>query len=351
VVLEKKKIFKEKMKRLIPLFLIVAAIVGIAIYMSSQRDVSKTTGDQADFAISDTSAIGKIIIADRLGNVIKLERKSGNYWELNEKYRARPDAVDVLMKTFRNIYVQRPVAKEAQEQVNRVMAGGSKKVEIYDQSGELTKIWYVGHATMDKKGTYMLLETPKMGKSPSAFIMDMKGFIGMLNTRFFTNENEWRSVVLLEYPQMNLEEIEVIYPSAPDSSFRITYDGGNAISLFSYPEQERIARFDTNLVKDYMLNFKLVSFENYRTGLSESQEDSVMASVPYQIIRIKDESNRHEIRLWPKKAPENQMNEAGDAAAIIDRERIYAASQSGELALAQRYVWDKFRAPLQAFAP
>jgi hypothetical protein len=33
----------------------------------------------------------------------------------------------------------------------------------------------------------------------------------------------------------------------------------------------------------------------------------------------------------------------------VDRQRVYASFNDGELALAQRFVWDNFRAPLQAF--
>ena len=76
---------------------------------------------------------------------------------LNDIYPARFDAVDTLLKTFINVYIQRPVPKETLGQVSKVMASSAKKVEIYDLDNDLIKTWYVGHATMDKKGTFMLL--------------------------------------------------------------------------------------------------------------------------------------------------------------------------------------------------
>lgn len=337
------------MKKLIPLLILVVIVAGLAYYFSTSVN-PKATADKAqtDFAIADTSDIGAIFIADRSGNTATLNRTSEG-WTINDKYPAREDAVALLLKTFKNIYIQRPVPKEGQEQVNRVMSTGSNKVEIYDLKGDLIKTWYVGHATMDKKGTYMLLETPKGGRSEAAYIMDMRGFLGMLNTRFFTNESEWRSTGIIKYPDMNLEEIEVIYPNAPEESFKIVYNGGNDIELYAYGNSTPVPDFDTTLVKDYMLNFKVASFENYETGLSPASEDSVVALIPYQIIRIKDPIQQREIKIWKQEPTEGEMEVDGETPAIEDRERVYAICDNRELAVAQRFAWDKFRAPFYVF--
>jgi len=335
------------MKKILPFAILVLVIVAVAYYMSSKNTGSTSRVDQTDFAIKDTSQIGKIFIADSKGRTITLTRKAG-YWMADETYRARPDAIRILLITFRNIYVQRPVPKEGREQVNRVMAGSAKKVEIYDLEGEWIKTWYVGHGTMDKKGTNMLLETPEYGKAEAPYVMDKKGFLGILDTRFFTDLDEWRSVRVLEYENMNLSEIHVDYPTDPAASFSIEYGGGNDIRLFAKGSDKPFSTFDTLMVKDYMLNFKLASFENFKTGLTPVQTDSVMMKTPFQVIRIVDEKREREIKLWSKAPPPGQT-EMDHTASEVDRERIYAAAEDGELALAQRLVWDPFRAPLQAF--
>lgn len=337
------------MKKIVLLLLLLAIVGGIAIYLSVADDPFRSEGvEQSDFAITDTASIGKILIADRSGRRIVVTRER-NKWLLNGQYPAREDAVQTLLRTFKNIYIQRPVAREAQEQVNTVMASSSKKVEIYNLDNKLIKTWYVGHATMDKKGTYMLLETPKRGKSSAPFIMDMKGFIGMLNTRFFLDENEWRSTLLLSYPEMNIDKIEVDYPSDQVSSFKVEYGGENEIKLFR-SDDTPVPVFDTLTLKDYMLNYKKMAFENYRTELSPFQIDSILSTNPFQIIRITDPSGKHEIKLWPKKAPSFATAEKADTLGL-DHERIFATYNDGEIALAQRFVWDKFRAPIGAFLP
>jgi len=339
------------MKKIFPLLVAVLVVVGVAIYFSYNISPNTTARqDQTDFVVKDTANVGKIFIADNKGREITLTREPGG-WMVNGMYKAREDAAWLLLHTFHNVYIQRPVAKEAQEQVNRVMAGSAKKVEIYDLDGKWIKTWYVGHGTMDKKGTYMLLETPEFGRSAAPYILDMRGFLGMLDTRFFTNLSEWRSTRILEYGDMQLKEVDVSYPSQPETSFKIKFGGGNDIQLFHPKSEEPITRFDTAKVKDYMLNFKLASFENYNTLLTEAQEDSVKNLVPYQIIKVTDANQTREIRLWSRPAPEGQTEIDRTIPATLDRERIYASVNMGELAFAQRLTWDNFKAPIQAFLP
>lgn len=340
---------RKNVKKVLPLAILVAILVGVAYFVSQQDSKSTTRKDQTNFAIEDTSLVGKIFIADAKGRKVTLTREEDGAWMADKKYIARPDAVRLLLITFKNVYVQRPVPADAQEQVNRVMAGSAKKVEVYDLNGKWMKTWYVGYGTMDKKGTYMLLETPEYGKAAAPYILDKKGFLGMLDTRFFTNLEEWRSTVVFTYPDLDLSEIHVTYPTSPDSSFRIEYGGGNDIKLFARGSDRPFSQFDTSLVKDYMMNYKLASFENFNTELTPAQEDSVMTHIPYQVIKVVGKKDEHEIRLWSKSAPEGTTEDDGKTPAVVDRVRVYAATNDNVLATAQRQKWDQFRAPLQAF--
>jgi uncharacterized protein YxeA len=335
------------MKKVLPLLLIVAIAVAVAAYFYTSVNPQGTNIEaQTNFVIEDTASIGRIFIADVMGRTIDLERKQGE-WSVNGKFKARQDAVETLLNTFKNVYIQRPVAKEKISQVNKVMTAATKKVEIYNREGDWIKTWFVGHGTPDNKGTYALLETPKYGKASKPFILDKKGFIGILNARFFTSENEWRSTVIFNYPAMKISEIEVSYPNDPSKSFRIVYKGENHLKVYRLNTGNPLSAIDSSLVKDYMLNFKLASFENYKTGLSELEEDSVKSSIPYQVIKIRDKGARNTVKLWPR---ESSTDTTGYDGPPIRQERIYAAYNGGKLALAQRYVWDKFRAPVQAFS-
>ena len=110
---------------------------------------------------------------------------------MNGTYKARHDALQLLLKTFRRAAIQGPVADKAQPNVIRQMSSRGKKVEIYLGGEEPAKTWYVGTATPSHTGTYMVLETPE-GRGEKPYVVHMEGFTGFLSTRFFTSEREWR---------------------------------------------------------------------------------------------------------------------------------------------------------------
>jgi hypothetical protein len=69
------------------------------------------------------------------------------------------------------------------------MAAKSTKIEIYSK-GEKVKQYYVGHATQDNTGTYMLLTNPETDKNyEEPFITHIPGFEGFLSTRYLTESS------------------------------------------------------------------------------------------------------------------------------------------------------------------
>ena len=120
-------------------------------------------------------------------------------WDVNGQFKAREDAVNLLLKTFLRARVQGPVAEAAQPNVIRLLSARGKKVEIYQGGDEPAKTWYVGTATPSHTGTYMVLETQE-GRGASPYVVHMEGFTGYLSTRFFTSEREWRHTGIFNFP-------------------------------------------------------------------------------------------------------------------------------------------------------
>jgi hypothetical protein len=129
------------------------------------------------------------------------------------------------------------------------------------------------------------------------------------------------------------------------SSFRIYYGGGNDIRLARDPQglgtyNEPVTKFDTLAVKDYMLLYKRVHVETYMNFLSESSADSLLKTVPAYSIRVTDNGGKTKsIDLYLRKAL-NPMPGPDGNPYPWDQEYYYARTPSGEIALAQRYVFD-----------
>jgi hypothetical protein len=190
----------------------------------------------------------------------------------------------------------------------KVLASSAKKVELYvNGENEPSKIYYIGPNTQDHTGTIMLLEIPEEGKSPEPYICHMEGFTGFLNPRFFAEEMEWRYTGIFDHPKLDIAKIEVQH-SMPDYSFDVTYNGGNQIALLH--NQNSIEKFDSIKVKDFLLSFKKVHLESYRTFLKPSVEDSIRKMPPVVRINVYNTKGKKEtVSLFLKRGKEGGSEE------------------------------------------
>lgn len=342
------------------ILLIVFLALGTAAWFVYNKNSSSTLTDQplADFAIADTASVTKIFISDGKGNKVLVERVPGQtLWKLNNHLLARRDAVNLLLDTFKRIKVRGSLSEKASENMIRVLASSGKKVEIYQGGDEPSKIYYVGTSTPDHMGTIMLLEIPGIGRSEIPYITHMEGFTGFLTPRFFIDENEWRYTGYYEFPKLELSKIEVIDNIKPQESFAIEYKGGNDIKLLGgyQPALETyngaIPVFDTMAVKDYMLLFKKVHFDSYNTMLKPEAMDSIDKVIPAYTIKVTDlNAKTKELKIYLKRAAKKHYDADGNIIPW-DMDFLWAKTQDGEYALAQRFVFNPILVPLNRFLP
>jgi hypothetical protein len=342
-------------KNLSLLFILIAltAVVAVIWYFKGDEQ-NVATGPLADFAIEDTSSINKIYIVDANQRSVTLERDpDSRYWDLNGKHKARKDAVDLLLKTFKRIKVKSPVSKEARDNVIKLVAAAGKKVEIYTDADTTKplKSYIVGTATQDHTGTYMVLERPDKGRSDVPFITHMEGFTGFLSTRFFTDEEEWRYTGVFDYPDLEIEEVTVQHHEAPEQSFTIEYHGGNDIQLRSKLLKQNVPSFDTTAVKDYLLLFKKVHIETFQSHLTSAQEDSLLNTSPaYTLSVLENSGQRKKIDLYHKAPVSTILDENGEPEKW-DMARMYGVVSGDDVVLVQLFVFDPLLRGLGSFAP
>ena len=265
-------------------FLILAVLVLaiIAYFVSVQDDEQGGTKPMSDFAIENTDEINKIIITESNRNKAELELIDGE-WMLNNEFKARPVSVELLLKTFRNIKVQTSVSNELKKTVVANMASRYKKVEIFE-AGNLLKTYYVGSATKDHYGTYMLLE--KNGrKSSEPYVMHIPGFNGFLESRFYTNENDWKYSGVFVYKPLDIKSIKVTHVDNPLESFQISQKNKKIALLTS--EGNTIEKFNNSLAENYILIYEKIFF-NKIAEYSEKQVDSIQSLSPLYKIEVID---------------------------------------------------------------
>ncbi len=333
-----------KSQKLILAVLIILVIISAFFYFSNQNSTIKK--ELKDFAVEDTASIDKIFMVDKFNQKVLLERGDNYTWTVNSKYKARKDAIDMLLKTIKLVKVKMPVARAARENIIKRLASQSIKVEIYSK-GKLIRRYYVGDATQDHSGTYMLLEN-----SASPFITHIDGFTGYLTTRYFISERLWKVNSVFYYPKFkNISKVSLQYPQTPEKSFTAEQLGYNKFALKDY-HGNNIKNFDTLKVKQYMSLFKKVNYEAPVVNMRKTRRDSINA-MPYEQIFTVEDINGIKNTIKTKLVP-NIDTTLDDKGNIIvnkyDLDRMYCFMHNdSEIVTVQYYVFDPLIKDIKEF--
>jgi hypothetical protein len=328
-------------KKNIILFSILIVLVIIGFYYKNQP-TNTLAGSVSNFAIRDTSSIQKIIIADTYGNKITLERQEIGFWKLNNKYFAKESSLNVLLETISQIKVQSTVSSTMLPNVMRRLAVTHRLVEIYtDDLESPEKTYYVGDATMNHMGTFMLLETKQDGRSSVPFIVEDITSQGYLTPRFFTNVDEWRNTTLFHHPDLDIKRIEVEFFENTEHSFSLANNGINDIRIYDHTLKE-IEGVNQNIARDYLVQYKKVHFEAYaESNLSHFTIDSITKQTPMCEIRVFPENGKNEhITLW-KKDVGIEKTDAYGQTTIYDLDRMWGKTHLNNFVFAQYYTFDR----------
>lgn len=338
------------MKKILGLLVVVVVLGGIVYWVMQRDQYSTTVLTTADFAISDTAAVGKVVITSTEGDKVTIARGKEGIWMVNDKYRARVDGIDLILKTLHLLEIKHPTPERGREEILRMMAGRHKYVQVFDREGAAMKSYYVGMSTMDEQGTYMLLELPGKGRTEIPYVMTMKSYFGYLYSRFFIDEVDWRDRILFRYNDLDFNRVEVLNHLHPDRSFAIEYKGGNDLSLYEMPENTPIPSFDTARIKEYLLLYKKAGCETYDLAFTQAQKDSVLALDPHFEIKVtaNDPNESKQLNLYLRPAPDDQMGEDVHGPGF-DNAIMYATLDGKELMRVQRFVFNAFLTPKQAF--
>ena len=264
--------------------LVVFLIVGaIAFYLYKSQTQGTVKQELKDFAVADTASIDKLFLADRDGNFVVLTRSELGYWVVNNNFRAKQGAVNTLLYTIKDIEVRSPVGKNLYNNTMKLMSSKSTKIEIY-QKGVLTKTYYVGHPTMDNKGTFMYLEG-----SSVPFIMQIPGFNGFLSTRYFATANEWKDPAVFRFEARRINMIKLENLAHPEHSFVLRKEADSLYVLTATQKQEKITPMDRLKLRNYLLAFEKTNYQRVDNRVSSEAHDSIRKVGPFVKIDVSDD--------------------------------------------------------------
>ena len=323
------------------LLALLVVLGAVAYWLWKNNSGNTLAGPLTDFAIQDTAAVDRIYIAEKNGGVADLRRAtlpSGEPgWTVNG-IPAKTFQVELLLRTFKLVELRAPVPKGAEAQVLRVMAGTARKVEIYQGKEKPAKIWWVGQSTQDHFGTYMVLEIPGTGRSDVPFAMGMAGFNGVLNSRFSTDLDSWRSSVVTRYPDLaKVQRMQVEHPYRPDQGFAIT-NTNDQLGLQDL--QGTALPMDSALVRDALMALRTGNYETIERDLTKEARDSVLRSEPLHVLTVTSDRGVQRVPFW-KKAPRPGERNMVLELLTEDRDRMYALVNDTSLVVVQRFWFDR----------
>ncbi len=332
-------------------------ITALLVIFSGTNSTFK--GKDADFAVSDTSNISKIFIANLDSSQILLERGADG-WTLNKSYRAQQRNVEMLLTTINKIRVQGPVSKAGQDNVIRRMSAIGVKVEIYQivprisLFGRLnwfphekrTKVYFVGDITKDNMGTYMLMEGAE-----KAFITYIPGFRGFVSSRYSPNEDDWRDHSVFRKRLGEIKSIEVEYNQEPEKSYRLDCIEKNNYRITHLIDNQILSSFDTLKVLNFLTSFSDIRFEALLTNnMPAIKRDSIIASPFLHKITLIDKNNVATVVKTFKKKKFADHLDIAEKLVPVDLDRMYAlVNNDKDFVLVQYFTFDKVIRPVNYF--
>ena len=332
-------------------FIIVAVLAILSIWVYFHNKPATFSSEGRNFAIEDTSEISKIILADLNKNRIELVKVKPGDWTLNEHFKARNDAVNLLLSTMKNVKVKNRVGKNALNGIIGAMAAKSVKVEVFNGS-KCIKAYYVGSPTQDNLGTHMLLSDPVTGQNAKEpFATYIPGFDGFLTPRFFTSEIEWRTRVVYNLIPPEIKSIEVSFPEKGEAGFLIKHPEKRKFELVDLKENRSLAHLDTLSVMQYMSYFQNIQYE-LEEDLPSRVTDSILKSTPFCKINVTEADGKSNfIKFYYKMGNETSVDANGKPSKY-DMDRLFA-EQNGDkhLITMQYFVIGKLVQPVSYFLP
>ncbi|MGV6860164.1 MAG: hypothetical protein ACWA41_00240 [Putridiphycobacter sp.] len=315
----------------------VVAVLSYLVY-TTVTDKKTSLSDKAlsNFAVEDTSTVDKIHLSDTYGSDIVFV-KNEQTWTMESGECVQQHLIIGFLETFKYISVKSPVGENAVDNINKSILVKHRKVEIF-QNGELVKTWFIGNATADHYGTYMLLSDPEHGKSPEPFVMHLPNMFGSIGDRFSTDPKEYLCSQIFAYDPTQIKSVEIEIPEQMDKSFKIVQNE-NDFEIFN--QGQTIDGFDTLKVRNYLLGFKKVHFTNYNRTLSQEGVDSLRNSPPTHILTVTDlngETNR--IKAY-RKGLETKKYDFEGKLMVFDRDNLWVFTNEDKLTRCQYFVFDK----------
>lgn len=270
----------------IKLIVILAVLLSLSLWLGSREEKkSNLDVDQRLFSIEDIEGVDKIVLQNDVA-INNLILKSG-YWQLNAKYRADQNLVELLLAVFNRVEIQRSVSKKLKPEVINELNTNGIGVEVFSQGELLKKFMVGGNAT--KTNTYFAR------KVENPFIITLPGYNNYVAGIFELTTNQWRDRLIFSSTWRSLKSLSISYLGLPQNDILIDYKNDQLV-------MEGVNTLDTASMLSYIENFN----QFHAIGFIDSGEyprfDSLLTTDVAVTIALNDiDSKKNQVlQLYPR---------------------------------------------------
>lgn len=334
------------MKKTALLLLILAVIAGAMYYLkpSDKRVAEKQASygiEGRDIALENTEDITAITIQKGSEPGYLLEKKS-NGWYINKKYRVSDTKLPQLMKVFKHIQVNEIPHPNAIPQIKEYMKYSAIKVKLYDSDNKVMRSFSIGPETT-QKGTIFMLDG-----YDSPYYMHIKGFDGLLRSRFLQPIDNWRDQKFFNFDANDIASISLQYHRNERQSFHINNTNPPTVKPLSSFIQENGKSANVNKTKAYIDNFSGMYVEAYDN--TNPKRDSFMRNIPFATLTLTQKNGEMiKARFLPfidLIDDEVQINQSSDSKQV---DHFFIDIEGGDFIVAQQQQIEKIFVPLDYF--
>ncbi len=333
------------MNKKIIILAVLMAVLGVVYFLVTRKPWGNFKSELKDFAIRDTASITKIFLADKAGNHVLLQKNNEGTWMVNNKFKADMQKIEMVNETMHDLEIRNPLGEAEFNNTIAMMASEGIKVEFYDDE-KLIKAIYVGSATPDHTGTFMMIEG-----SSTPFVVHIQGFVGYLTPRFNTIPFKWRSKEVFNYSMTEIEQVKVEYPSNPEQSFMVI-NKDTLANVYALSNKKPVMA-DPNFVKYYLGCFRSLYYEGFDEDISQKESDSIHTSTPYcRITVITGQGLTRKLQVNFKLVDERTMLQYDEKGKKlnVDTEKFFAfLDNEKEMVYIQEYNFGKLFKTLKDF--
>ena len=293
------------------------------IYFSSCRNEVKEEVNEKDFYLTETENIDKIIMSDKAGNIITLEKEEK--WILNSKYSVMEHQIERTLEVMKDLRIKSSVSEAMTEFVLQNIATKGVKVEIFEGERKI-KSYYIGGNTSNHDGTYMIMENAE-----NAYVMHMSTKPNDLLAAKYgielisVNQNAWRERIKINISPEDISEVKVIDFINKEQSYTINIknktltDFGNNEILIDSIGYHTFASFFSNL-----------KCGEYKPDLDP--KDFIMIKKIY----ITNNNQTDSLIIYDKSAIQKTQKEFSGSTVSF-----YAQWNNSDIVIIQNYIFNK----------